>query len=164
MHPLARAALALLVLGTAASPASAQEYCVVCTTPDAKYRCSIGGEPNIAAGASRGQLLCITELARTGGHASCSVGRNTGEPCDGQPRTVMFPETGAPAAPVVEVEPVPPPQGAPPAAPLPLAPHETPGEAQPPAAPPPPSEGNGNAFGNAMKKSWDCLSSLFSDC
>ena len=128
MHPPARAALMLLVLSIAAPAASAQEYCVICSGPDAKYRCSIGGEPSIAAGASRGQLLCITELARTGGHASCSVGRNSAEPCEGEPRTVMFPETRRSCrAPIVEVEPdVAPPQGEPPAAPLPLAPAEAP--------------------------------------
>ena len=106
MHPPARAALMLLVLGIAASAASAQEYCVICTAPDAKYRCSIGGEPSIAAGASRGQLLCITELARTGGHASCSVGRNSAEPCEGEPRTVMFPARhGPPGRPLLRFSP-----------------------------------------------------------
>jgi hypothetical protein len=162
----------LLVLGIAASAASAQEYCVICTGPDAKYRCSIGGEPSIAAGASRGQLLCITELARTGGHASCSVGRNSAEPCDGQPRTVMFPPSTDPAAPVVEVQPdLPPAQAAPPpAAPVaPLAPAEAPPQQTPPPQPPPATppeeaQGSGNPLGNAMKKSWDCVSSLFSDC
>jgi hypothetical protein len=171
MHPPARAALTLFVLGIAASAASAQEYCVICTAPDAKYRCSIGGEPSIAAGASRGQLLCITELARTGGHASCSVGRNSGEPCEGEARTVMFPPSTDPAAPVVEVHPeLPPAEGAPPAAPVaPLAPAEAPPQPPqqqpaPPATPPEEAQGSGNQLGNAMKKSWDCLSSLFSAC
>lgn len=166
MHPPARAALMLLVLGIAAPAASAQEYCVICTGPDAKYRCSIGGEPSIAAGASRGQLLCITELARAGGHASCSVARNNAEPCDGEPRTVMFPASTDPAAPVVEVQPdlpaaqAPPPAGA--AAPIPPA--EAPPQQQQPPPPADTAQGSGNAVGNAMKKSWNCLSSLFSDC
>jgi hypothetical protein len=73
----------------------------------------------------------------------------------------MFPESTDPAAPVVEVQPDLPPAQAAPAAPL------APAEAPPPAQPPPPPEdaqGSGNPLGNAMKKSWDCLSSLFSDC
>jgi hypothetical protein len=164
MYLPVRTALMLLILGMAA-PASAQEYCVICSAPEAKYRCSIGGEPSITAGASRGQLLCITELARTGGHASCSVGRNTSDPCEGEPRTVMFPDTGAPA-PVVETEPASPqPQGWS-AEPTPAAP-ET-GAAPPPTpeptAPPQEEQGSGNPLGNAMQKSWDCVSSLFSDC
>jgi hypothetical protein len=156
----------LLILGIAAPAASAQEYCVICTGPDAKYRCSIGGEPSVAAGASRGQLLCITELARTGGHASCSVQRNSAEPCQGEARTVMFPASTDPATPVVEVQPdLPPAQGAPAVPAAPLAPAGAPQQQQP--SPPPPADnahGSGNAVGNAMKKSWDCLSSLFSDC
>ena len=64
---------------------------MTCTGPDAKYHCVIGGDASVAARSSRGQMLCITQLAQSGGHASCSVSRTTTEPCEGKLRTVMFP-------------------------------------------------------------------------
>jgi hypothetical protein len=55
--------------------ASAQEFCVTCAAPDATYRCVIGGD-SVAARSSRGQLLCITELAQSGHHASCRLAQH----------------------------------------------------------------------------------------
>ena len=80
-----------LLLAALPSGAFAQDYCVTCTGPDAKYHCVIGGDASVAARSSRGQMLCITQLAQSGGHASCSVSRTTTEPCEGKLRTVMFP-------------------------------------------------------------------------
>jgi hypothetical protein len=97
---LLSAVIFTLVTSGLVARVSAQEYCVTCTGPDAKYRCAIGGDASLAARTSRGQLLCITELARTGHHASCSVGRTPEEPCEGEPRTVMFPAADG-AAPVL---------------------------------------------------------------
>jgi hypothetical protein len=97
---LLSATLAFVMCGLAVQ-ASAQEYCVTCTGPDAKYRCAIGGDATPAARTSRGQLLCITELARTGHHASCSVGRTAEAPCEGEPRTVMFPSAADGAPPLL---------------------------------------------------------------
>jgi len=168
----------VVVCGLAAT-ASAQEFCVTCSAPDATYRCIVGGEPGIATTTSRGQLLCITELARSGGHASCSVGRTSTEPCQGEVRTVMFP------SPPADVPPPPPEgQGAPLAADgaalEPPAPAEAPqtvekltkdtvqksgdglkkaGEAVTDTA-----QSAGQAIGNAAQKTWKCLSSFFSDC
>ncbi|HEX9882199.1 MAG TPA: hypothetical protein VGA65_06795 [Hyphomicrobium sp.] len=106
MHTRIIAAFVMLVVCGLAPQASAQEFCVTCKGPDAKYRCLIGGDASPAARTSRGQLLCISELARTGDHASCSVGRSTEEACEGELRTVMFPSTADPtAAPLAEPQP-----------------------------------------------------------
>jgi hypothetical protein len=185
MHtPISRGLTAAVLCGLA-SMASAQEYCVTCSGPDARYRCIIGGEPSPAARSSRGQLLCITELARSGGHTSCSVGRTPAEPCDGEMRTVLFPAAADPAAaPVAEARPgiansegeAAAPEGG-------QGPHEL----QAPEEGPPKTveelakktvEASGEGLkkageavsdtaqsaGNAIKKTWNCLTSFFSDC
>jgi hypothetical protein len=189
MHtPINRGLIAAVLCGLA-SMASAQEYCVTCSGPDTRYRCIIGGEPSPAARSSRGQLLCITELARSGGHASCSVGRTTSEPCDGEMRTVLFPAAADPAAaPVGEAQPGmaytegagAAPEGGQVAQEL-QAPEEGPpktveelakktveasGEGLKKAgqAVGDTAQSAGNAVGNAVKKTWNCLSSFFSDC
>lgn len=176
------------------SVATAQEYCVTCTGPDANYRCIIGGAVPPAGPSSRGQLLCITELAKSGGHASCSAGRKTDAACPGEVRTVMFPQTPVdPNAPPVAGGPPPGAQGL-------QAPQGAPGlqdgqtdpmgdgstAAVPPDEAPAPDEKGpstvadltkktidktgegmekaGNAIGKAAKKTWNCLSSFFGDC
>lgn len=172
--------LAAIALWGCVSLAFAQEYCVTCTGPPANYRCTIGGEPRPAGTSSRGQLLCITELARTGGHTSCSVGRNNEEPCPGELRTVMFPAvpTDDPSAPPIAQG-----QGPQMAEPAPAGDDlaaANDGEDTEPV------ENNhstvadltkktidttgegiknaGDAVGGAVKKTWDCLSSFFGDC
>ncbi len=179
------AALVTLICGLALD-ASAQEYCVTCTEPDAKYRCTVRDEAGFTARTSRGQLLCISELARTGHHGSCSVGRTTDEPCEGELRTVMFP-IGADAVPPPLAEPQP---GT--ASPdVQDAQEATRQPPEPPAEGPPQTveelakqtveasekglkkagetvtdtaKSTGKAVGNAVSKTWNCLTTLFSDC
>jgi hypothetical protein len=86
--------------------AQAAEYCVSCVSPDVSYRCEVGG-PDAKAD-PRGWLLCITELARTGGHESCSVERNAAPPCPGVHKVLAAPEGPPVEAPPVEAA-VPPP-------------------------------------------------------
>ena len=88
-----------------AASAGAQEFCVTCASPEASYRCLIGGEAPMAARSSRGQFLCITELAKAGGHASCSATRGQATPCPGETRTVMF-TVGDPGASPLETTPM----------------------------------------------------------
>ncbi len=175
-----------------AASAGAQEFCVTCASPEASYRCLIGGEAPMAARSSRGQFLCITELAKAGGHASCSATRGQATPCPGETRTVMF-TVGDPGASPLETTPM----AAPPAPVAPLAPTKDispvplppPGQQQPPAHAPQTTEApgtpqepkpnavenfakktgeaitdTGTAVGNAAKKTWDCVASLFGDC
>jgi hypothetical protein len=111
---------------------------VTCTGPDAKYHCIIGGGASAAARSSRGQMLCITQLAQSGGHASCAVSRTTTEPCEGQVRTVMFPANEADTPPMAEtpVPAAPPPAAAlAPDVPAPGAPPIVTEGIPPPAAP-----------------------------
>jgi hypothetical protein len=182
MHTRISAALAPLVVCGLASLASAQEYCVTCTGPAAQYRCLIGGHPSVAALTSRGQLLCITELAKIGPHASCSVGRPTSGVCGGEPRTVMFPSAADPeAAPVTQWRPE--------TTKVTVAPATVQALKEPVAPSPAPPQtveelaketvtasGKGlkkageavsdtaQSAGNVVTKTWHCLSSFFSDC
>ena len=176
----------IFVICGLAFKASAQEYCVTCTGPPAVYRCTIAAEAGTAVPPSRGRLLCITELAQSGNHASCSVGRTAAEPCSGEPRTVMFTsaaeealppigeqhpgpaELESPAAAEGEPPPTDPPDEAPPQTVEELA-KETveasgkglkkAGEAVSDGA-----KSTGEAVGNAVSKTWKCMTSLFSDC
>lgn len=178
-----RAGLAVLAgaaLGLAVGQAAAGELCVTCTDPAAVYRCAIEGDAPGSTLEPGLQLHCIKELASTKGHRSCSVDRTRGKaPCEGTPVTLARPAGGiVPAA--TPPAPVPPPPdtadaGAAAAAPV-------PGPQQPPAtveelAKQTAEQGKkdwektndklkegGQAVGGAVKKSWDCLISLFSRC
>lgn len=77
-------------------PAAAAEYCVTCAGPAAMYACTIEGAPNDAAADPRMQLLCIQELARQGGHETCSVPRSAPTPCPGVIKVVAVPDGLAP--------------------------------------------------------------------
>jgi hypothetical protein len=174
--------LAAALLAGLAAPASAQDYCVTCTGPDAKYHCIVGGDASISARTSRGQMLCITQLAQSGGHASCSVSRTTTEPCEGKVKTVMFPSSDPDAQPVTEALPPATPPLAPPtvtqgAPPPPAAPQPGPGTVAEKAAEDTGNglkkagdavtstvENTGKAIGHAASKTWKCLSSFFGDC
>ena len=163
--------------------ADAQEYCVTCKGPDASYRCVIGGDATAAARNSRGQFLCITELAKAGGHTSCSAARGQATPCPGETRTVMF-TLGDPGASPLEQPTTTgatgPGQLAPvdtmPAAPL-APPAPAPVQATAPVEEKKPTAvedlanktgkavtDTGEAVGGAMKKTWDCVASLFGKC
>lgn len=89
----------ILIIG-AAPPAVAAEYCVACVSPDANYRCQVGSPEGPAD--PRAWLLCITELAKQGGHESCSVARNAPAPCPGVQKVLAAPEGESPAVPVIE--------------------------------------------------------------
>ncbi len=110
--------------------AAAQEFCVTCSGPEASYRCVIGGDGTAAGRSARGQFLCITELAKAGGHASCSATRGQENPCPGETRTVMF-SLGDPGASPLEAPPAP---GKPLFVPVPS------GDSLPPVALPPPAQ------------------------
>jgi len=173
-----RSALSMLVLCGLGSAVSAQEYCVTCTEPDAKYRCILSGPPSPQAASSRGQLLCITELARSGNHASCAVGATNTGPCKGDLKTVMFPAVPDPSIPPIAEAPAeteaPAAQDLPPvatdAASEPQAPQQgAPKTVEELAKKTVKSSGEslkkaGHAVGGAVKKTWGCLSSFFTNC
>lgn len=218
-HRLARTLLVCLAASAAAGPAAAAEYCVACTGPDATYRCEVGTGSNADP---RAWLICITELAKEGGHDSCSVDRKAPVPCPGVHRVLAAPEGPTPpAAPPVQIA-VPDPGKSPPPAPAPMS---APAAASPPDGPEaPPADAGlgepapkrvprtmeelakdtyeqskegvkkaseavsntaqkagdavtgtaqkagekisnaGSAIGDAAKKTWNCVTSLFQSC
>jgi hypothetical protein len=193
MHTRIAPVAAPIILWALLTGAAAQEFCVTCSGPDATYRCVIGGEATASARNSRGQFLCITELAKAGGHKSCSAARGQATPCPGETRTVVF-TVGDPGASPLEQLPPDGATGMAPLAPVQIAP-PVPQPVSPPgtqqAQPQPPADtgsapageqakpnavenfanktgeavnDTGKAVGNAVKKSWDCVASLFGNC
>lgn len=167
--------------------ANAFEYCVECQGPDAIYRCAVEGE-NSSQPSTRGQVRCISDLAKTNGHQTCSIKRTRTGPCEGELKVVKVPNDQVPGAVVGKV--VPPPDVETPPGTM-LAPSIEPPEGPPSADPndvagnqPPPVEEPkdenaitsaakaagksiekaGDAVGDAARKSWDCVASLFRGC
>ncbi len=68
--------------------AEAQEYCVSCLGPDAVYRCVIDGAR--PGGAQSLQMLCLSTMAKEGGHATCSVKRGTVFECTGPVKRISW--------------------------------------------------------------------------
>lgn len=155
--------------------AGAQEYCVACSEPAAVYRCVIeGAQPR---GGQSLQMLCVTAMARDGGHATCAVKRGTVFDCDAPVKRVPWAS--------LDVSP----QQLQPAAPQPwVAPEPRPEPAAGPAPPPPGTEPEtppktvlelakrandktveqmkkaGDTMKDATKKTWDCMLSFFTRC
>jgi hypothetical protein len=79
--------------------AHAAEFCVTCEGPSAQYACQFD-EPLADPNDPRMKLLCITELAKTGPHASCGIDRNRTPPCAGAVKHLALPQEaeGTPAA------------------------------------------------------------------
>lgn len=184
-----RFALAVLPLAglALAGTAAAQEYCVQCNGPAATYACTVKDSDRL--GKFRGsdrvlQYVCITELARIGGHESCRARRDGGA-CPGEARVIDFkqptpgelaglpqapePASTAPGTPSVD------PQQGPPQTLEELARRTvTSSKEQIDAAGQKVSktaksagegiESTGKAVGGAFKKTWDCLASLFKSC
>jgi hypothetical protein len=142
---------------------AAQEYCVACTEPTAVYRCVIeGARPG---GSQPLQMLCITTMAKEGGHATCGVKGGTVFDCNGPVKRVPW---------VAQNDPAPTGPGQEPAKVTP-----TQSTAKDPSQPPATVEemakrANQNsaeqakALGqnvtDATKKTWRCIASLFTRC
>jgi hypothetical protein len=160
--------------------AEAQEYCVACTEPNAVYRCAIdGAQPG---GSQPLQMLCITAMAKQGGHGTCGIKRGTVFDCDGQVRRIPWAALNQPAP--GQPAPVQPTPGQPPASGKQSA-VEPPPPAQAAEPKPDPDEppktmlelakranekskeqakSNAEAFAKATKKTWDCMTSFFTRC
>ena len=167
--------------------AKAGELCVTCSGPAASYRCALEGDDPAKPVNPGLQLLCIRELAARGGHTSCSIDRaRAAGPCDAPRVTVARPPEGAladvPPQPLADAparEPAPAPGEA--ASEKPPATVEELAKAsaeqskkdwdktnaqvkETTAAAGEKLEKAGNSFGTAIKKSFDCVASLFSHC
>jgi len=165
-------------------PAEAQEYCVSCSEPNALYRCVIeGAQPR---GGQSLQMLCVTAMAKDGGHATCSVKRGTVFECDGAVKRVPWAALNVPAqteaaAPQPWAVEAAPPKPAPAAGPVPSAAAPAPAPATTPGPEAPPQtvlelakrtnektteqmKKAGDTVKEATKKTWDCMLSLFTRC
>ncbi len=72
------------------------EFCVSCTGPAAIYRCTFSGDGSQSPGQSPGlQLTCISELAKQGGHESCTIERTRQVPCGASAKVFAAPEAFA---------------------------------------------------------------------
>lgn len=158
-------AVAGLMLG--AAPAGAEEICIVCEEPRTIYRCA-AQDGVTRAGDVRLGLACITEIARSGGHSSCSVSRRQPGTCQGALRSVAV--GGLPPA----VLGPPPKEAAAPAMP-PQAGPESKTKSGPPATVAELAKRTaetskeqlkkaGDGVSGAAKKTWRCLSTFFKDC
>jgi hypothetical protein len=163
--------LALGCGGAMISGAAGQEYCVACTEPNAVYRCVVDGAR--PGGRQPLQLLCIMAMTKEGGHASCGARSGTVFECDGPIRRVPWADHNVGIGP----EPVPEP------------PKEAAADADKDTPPATVEEAIrranaktaeqlrqanekmktqaqavGQGISDASKKTWRCLSSLFTSC
>lgn len=165
--------------GLAAPPARAQEYCVSCSDPPALYRCVIeNAQPR---GGQSLQMLCVTTMAKEGGHATCGVKRGTIFDCDAPVKRIPWAALEqAPAADAAPPQPPPPaarPQVQPATAPQPSPATDAPPQTMVDLA----KQANektaeqvkkagesvkqaGESVKNATKKTWDCVFSFFTRC
>lgn len=165
-------AAALAATATPMSQTALANVCVTCNSPDAAYSCVIEGA-SMAPDDTRAKLLCITELAKSGGHQSCAVSRAVTAPCPGEVRSVVAPSGDGSTSP-------PSPEAAAPAPTAkPTQERETTVPKSKPAAEGDVSETGekdsagsdegaiekaGKAVTDAAKSTWKCLSSFFGDC
>lgn len=170
-----------LLIGMSPTPLQANDYCVVCNGPDAVYRC-VASDPGLASSATALQILCIKELARQGGHQTCAISRHTRDDCAGGQVSLS---TGPAAYPPTRASEPPRPDGGGDASQGRNPPQEkTQGRvaggtaASAVVAPAPAADAPGgplqsaadalkkgaSAVGEAAKKSWDCVASLFKGC
>jgi hypothetical protein len=177
-----RRTVAVLSLLAATTLGQAAEVCVSCAEPVLTYRCGVvGDDPGVRMDQAT-QLLCIKEIAAKGNHASCSVDRARKGPCDG---ALVAVERSASAGndvsgvaaiqekttvPAVALDPDAPPQTVEALAKQSAAQTQknwaktseqvTEGAKAAGKG----IESAGTAVGSAAKKTWDCMTSLFSKC
>jgi hypothetical protein len=178
---------------THTASAQATEICVKCSGPDASYACVVNAQGGRLAADGAVKLYCITALAQSGPHQSCAIDRNSVAPCQGIRKELPIPtldaDDDAPASPPAaktEATPAAPATTAKKeadAAPATVPQDEATGppktvqemvEKSAQSATAGVEKANksvgdglknaGNAVGDAAKKTWKCLSSLFSDC
>lgn len=110
--------LAALGVAVAAAPAMGQTertLCVRCSEPERTYKCTVRLPAGIRPGRSL-KLLCVYQLAKDGGHASCSVRSGGGESCTGEPVILSYSPGATEAEAGAGAVAVAPGSGAPPAA------------------------------------------------
>jgi hypothetical protein len=156
----------ILGLGVCAliARAEAQEYCVACTEPPALYRCVIDGAR--PGGRHPLQTLCIVAMTKEGRHGACSVKGGTVFDCNGPVRRVPWAAYNGAAVPA--------PPAPPPTVQAPNKPPRTVEEMvkranektseQVKETDDNKGKRQADTLGETTKKSWQCLSSLFTRC
>jgi hypothetical protein len=194
MKSVSRLAVAALSLALAGGSAHANGYCVACSGPDATYRCTVEGLAAGVPADPATQILCIKQLATEGGHDRCSIEKFSQENCNGAEKIVSrgslapaesvteakdepTPTAGPDAGTAANATPAEkkPETDEPPRTVEELAKNsvssakenfDKAGEAVTGTAEKAGKsiEGAGSAMANAAKKTWNCVSSFFSDC
>ena len=166
----------VLALLMASASARAQSLCVDCAGPDRTYNCTVKDSARVAGMRGSGRALefvCISELARMGGHQNCRVSTTYAGPCMGQSQEIDLAKVGRES--VVIGKPPEQPEGAGGATVVPAT--KGPPQTLEELARETMSKSKaqmaetdekirkaGDAVGGAFKKTWDCLASLFSRC
>lgn len=179
---------AVLTVLLSSGAALAQGVCVDCKGPERTYNCLVKDAERAQQfrGGNRAlQYLCISEIARTGKHESCRVGSGYAGPCIGHHYEIDVAKLGKDAVPVP-----PPADAAAAGADAKDKPADQAAVMPPPVevrkGPPQTLEelardtvtkskaqlskadesvkNAGDAVGGAVKKSWDCVVSLFKRC
>ena len=91
---MALAASATVLL---AGNAMAQGVCVECKGPDRGYRCTVKDAERaqqFRGGQRALEFLCMSEIARVGGHQICRVSTAYSGPCIGQPHEIDMAQLG----------------------------------------------------------------------
>lgn len=172
----AAALLTLLVPGIAAG----QSVCVECKEPERTYSCSVKDSERVQKiqGAARAlEYLCISEIAHSGKHLSCRVGTGYSGPCIGQTFEIDVARLGSDQVVVGRPDAsgavVPPAAGSPQPEPARKGPPQTLEELarntvskskEQISAADQSVRKAGDAVGGTLKKTWDCLASLFNRC
>ena len=159
-----RSAFAILgVALLAAASARGQEYCVACTDPPAVYRCII--QDAKPGGSQPLQTFCVTAMTKQGRHSKCAIKGGTVFDCDGPVKRVPWSAQGEvlpPSEPDKRAS-----------TPDPNKPPQTVEQMAQRAKEKAASDVNqttekartlGDNIGDATKKTWRCVTSLFTHC
>lgn len=148
MHAPIVLAMAMALVAGMPARATAQEYCVVCSEPQATYRCVIG-DARLAGGQPL-QSFCMSTLAKDGGHQGCRIKPGTVFDCDGPIKRLA-------SGTATQTAPLPAPDKGPPATMDRLAKDVVRSSGEQ-------AEKAGQSVGGGAKKAWGCLLSFFTSC
>ncbi len=165
----AAAFLACFLLPVAA--ARAQTVCVVCSEPAATYRCAVEKSDKLARLGTIAdkalQHVCIKEMARLKGHASCAVSRDaTPATCQGLVQEIPLASLVAAPSEQAAVSPPAPEPAVPPPAKTSDGPPRTVQELAERTSETSKKQlkSVGDGIGDAASKTWECLTTLFKRC